>query len=134
MAFGRACAPGRVEPSSGGAARRGGIVSPRRGRYFASLRGRSEFRKVRRIGRRCRVGGVEVIVAVGQPGLPRVAVVAGKKVGGAVDRNRAKRRLRAAIAQAPVRGGHDYVVIATREVVGIPFDDLLSWVREAVEV
>ena len=88
---------------------------------------------MRRSGRRCRVGGVEVIVAAGGPGLPRVAVVAGKKVGRAVDRNRAKRRLREAIARAPVRGGHDYLVIATPEVIRVPFVDLVSWVSEAVE-
>ena len=80
------------------------------------------------------MGGVAVIVAAGEPGPPRVAVVAGRKVGRAVDRNRAKRRLREAIARAPVRGGHDYLVMATRAVVTVPFEDLIAWVGEAVEV
>jgi ribonuclease P protein component len=42
----------------------------------------------------------------------RVAVVASRKVGGAVARNRAKRRLRGALQDAAPPAGGDYVVVA----------------------
>jgi ribonuclease P protein component len=63
-----------------------------------------------------------------------VGIVAGKDVGSAVERNRAKRRLREAVARVPVRSGHDYVVIATRAVLEARFEELVAWVSEAVEV
>lgn len=50
----------------------------------------------------------------------RVGFTASKKVGGAVDRNRARRRLRAAVAEvlAPhAATGHDFVLVARGETV-----------------
>lgn len=73
-----------------------------------------------------------MITAPGRSGGPRVAVVAGRKVGSAVERNRAKRRLREAMAVAPIRAGHDYMVIASRDVVNAPFASVVAWVRRAV--
>ncbi|NIP92179.1 MAG: ribonuclease P protein component, partial [Akkermansiaceae bacterium] len=40
---------------------------------------------------------------------PRAAFVAGRAVGSAVRRNRAKRRLREALATIPLRDDRDYV-------------------------
>jgi ribonuclease P protein component len=60
-------------------------------------------------------------------------VVAGaKKVGGAVQRNRAKRRLREALAAVRLRDGHDYVVIASPAVLTAPFEEVELWLRKAV--
>ena len=72
--------------------------------------------------------------AVGEPGPPRVAVTADRRVGGAVARNRAKRRLREAIARSPIRFGRAYVVAATPVVVEAPFEELIAWVTAAVDV
>lgn len=107
--------------------------SRRNGRPFVSLRN-LEIRKVRRTGSRRRVGGIVLFDAPGEPGLPRVAVTAGKEVGGAVERNRAKRRLREAVARSPIRHGRDYVLIATPAVVEAPFEELTTWVRLAVDM
>jgi ribonuclease P protein component len=84
---------------------------------------------VRRDGIRRRVGGITIFVAAGEPGLPRVAFVAGRAAGSAVDRNRAKRRLRQAVRQLPIREGHDYVVVGDGSVVTARFETVMAWVR-----
>jgi len=59
----------------------------------------------------------------------RVGYTASKKIGGAVVRNRAKRRLRAAAAAVlPLSGlpGTDYVLVARRETATRPFDSLVQ--------
>jgi ribonuclease P protein component len=59
--------------------------------------------------------------------------VAGKKkVGGAAQRNRAKRRLREALAVIPLREGNDYVVVASSTVLTAPFGEVVGWLRAAV--
>lgn len=104
------------------------------GRLYVSLRGRSEFERVFREGRRRRSGGIVIIVTPGSPGRPRVGLVAGaKKVGGAVQRNQAKRRLREALANVRLRDGHDYVIIASREVLGVPLGRLEEWLQACVD-
>jgi ribonuclease P protein component len=54
----------------------------------------------------------------------RVAVVAGRSVGDAVRRNRAKRRLRAAARQARLPDGTDLVIDACHAALTLPFDSL----------
>lgn len=87
---------------------------------------------MRRVGTRRRVGGVTAFAAPGEPGAPRVAFVAGRAVGGAVRRNRAKRRLREALRGVPLRDGCDYVVVASGAVTEAPFEVLVGWVRAAM--
>ena len=58
----------------------------------------------------------------------RVGFTATKKIGGAVERNRAKRRLRAAAAATlPLlgRAGHDYVLVARADTLTCGFDHLV---------
>jgi ribonuclease P protein component len=59
-------------------------------------------------------------------------VVAGKRVGNAVKRNRAKRRLRAAIHAANLRQNTAYVVVASSDVLDAPFVELTRWLNKAV--
>jgi ribonuclease P protein component len=59
----------------------------------------------------------------------RVGFTASRKIGGAVERNRAKRRLRAAAAAVlPLSGRErtDYVLVARPATLGRPFDGLLE--------
>jgi ribonuclease P protein component len=66
----------------------------------------------------------------------RVGFTASKKIGNAVARNRAKRRLRAAASQLlPLlgRGGHDYVLVARGTTVARPFPALLSDITTALK-
>jgi ribonuclease P protein component len=65
----------------------------------------------------------------------RAGFTATKKIGGAVERNRAKRRLRAAAAAVlPLLGkqGNDYVLVARRETLTRPFEQLLSDLQNAL--
>lgn len=56
--------------------------------------------------------------------LSRFGFVASKKVGGAVVRNRVRRRLREAARLTPVQPGWDVVVIARKEAVGASYADI----------
>jgi ribonuclease P protein component len=52
-------------------------------------------------------------------------------VGSAVRRNRAKRRLREALAVIPLRDDRDYVVVAAAIAADAPFEELIRWLRRA---
>ncbi len=65
----------------------------------------------------------------------RFGLTVTKKVGNAVIRNRARRRLRAAIRlhdRLPVRAGHDYVLVARVEALRLPFAALQRDLVQAV--
>jgi len=58
---------------------------------------------------------------------PRFGFTVTKAIGGAVDRNRIRRRLKAAVsavAETAARPGHDYVLIARKSALEISFDAL----------
>jgi ribonuclease P protein component len=66
----------------------------------------------------------------------RVGFTASKKVGNAVARNRAKRRLRAAVGQVMAdhaASAHDYVVIARQETVGRAYSSLVQELETALK-
>lgn len=65
-------------------------------------------------------------------GPPQVGIVAARRVGNAVRRNRAKRRLREAMTNVELQPNTAYVVIASPNVVTMSFDDLIRHLREAV--
>ncbi len=125
------CVPAPAAPSSDGDVKRGVVVSPLDGRPYSPLRSRSDFQRVFRTGGRRRSGGVTVVAAPGPSGTVRVGVVAGRKVGGAVARNKAKRRIREAVARVGLRDGVDYVVIASQEVNHVEFERLVLWIDQA---
>ena len=63
------------------------------------------------------------------PPAPRIGFTASRKIGIAVARNRARRRLRAAVAAVlPKSGrpGFDYVVVARSGTLTRPFADLIA--------
>lgn len=66
----------------------------------------------------------------------RIGLTASKKVGNAVARNRAKRRLRALARDILVREaalGHDYVLVARAATASRPFDRLASDLRSSLK-
>jgi len=87
-------------------------------------------------GLSCARGGV-VIQRLARRGRSGMAVgfTATKKIGGAVDRNRAKRRMREAARQLlPLHGepGHDYVFVARAGLIARPWARLLDDVKIAL--
>jgi len=76
---------------------------------------------------------VVVVSHVGTAGVVQVGLIVGRAVGPAATRNRVKRRLRAAVRETPLQTGHDYVVIAGREVENAGFEALKEWLIGAVE-
>ena len=65
----------------------------------------------------------------------RIGFTASKKVGNAVARNRAKRRLRAAVRQvmaAHAAPAHDYVLIARNETPEHPYTSLVAELETAL--
>ncbi len=70
------------------------------------------------------------------PPAPRIGFTASRKVGIAVERNRARRRLKAAVESVlPRRGepGFDYVVIARSETLTRSFADLIADLETALQ-
>lgn len=66
---------------------------------------------------------------------PRVGYTASKKIGNAVARNRAKRRLRAAVHELRVlaQPGWDYVLVARPQAtIARPFADLVADLKRAL--
>ncbi len=77
------------------------------------------------------MGGVTVVTAPGAAGVTRVGLIAGRRVGPATRRNRAKRRLRHALRMVPPPPGTDNVVIASPEVATAPYEEILEWLSTA---
>ena len=101
---------------------------------IATLKKRSDFLRVRAAARRWAAPGL-VLQAAAMPEtdaeeeLVRVGYTASRRIGNAVQRNRAKRRLRAAVAHvmpASAQCGCDYVVIARAATLARPFDALVG--------
>ena len=117
------------------------------GQRIARLTQRSEFLHAAAQGRKSAMPGL-VLQAV-RPAVKRrveedtdgdevpfrVGYTASRRVGGATQRNRAKRRLREAVARVMpghAKPGHDYVVIARAATVHRAFDDLLKDLETAL--
>ena len=97
---------------------------------------RPEYLRAAARGRKAARPGL-VLQALAQPGAPlRVGFTATKKLGGAVVRNRCKRRLRAAIRHALEEAdivGFDLVLIARDATATRPWDQLLGDLRGALK-
>ena len=113
--------------------RRAASGSPPEPANWVALRRPAEFRRVLDTGRRRRIGGVTVVTAPGATGATRVGLIAGRRVGSATRRNRAKRRLRHALREVPPPPGTDNVVIASPEVVTAPYEEILEWLSTAFQ-
>jgi ribonuclease P protein component len=67
--------------------------------------------------------------------LPRVGFTVTKKTGNAVERNRIRRRLRAAMGDVVPRkaqAGFDYVIVARRQALSSPFETMIEELERAL--
>jgi len=94
------------------------------------LKSRPEFLRVREgERRRGRYFIVEVLDREATEEAPRAGFTVTKKQGNAVERNRMRRRLKEAVrhaAQFAMLPGHDYVIVAHRDMLNAPFEELTN--------
>lgn len=90
---------------------------------------------VQRVFREGRPVHGERMVLFVAPGSGGVAFIAGRRIGGAVRRNRARRILRAALQQVAPGGmrDHDVVVVAREEIRGARTQDLTAEMGELLD-
>ncbi|GMU40454.1 MAG: hypothetical protein AMXMBFR23_13200 [Chloroflexota bacterium] len=97
------------------------------------LRRRGDFALVMRTGRRARHDLLQVVArGTGEP-VTRIGLSVGKQVGGAVVRNRLKRRLRMILRDLPWREGFHVVIVARPGCDSARYDELTSALRTCVE-
>jgi ribonuclease P protein component len=96
------------------------------------IRDRATFEALRRSRLRGRRGAVTVTFSSGGV-RPRVAYAVGKKVGGSVERNRLRRRLRAAVAEAESGVAPGAYLVAAGPAAGeLGFEELKRTVAAAM--
>lgn len=110
--------------------------SPGAGRFPKDrrIRRRAEFTHVLESGIRVKGRFFTVLMASNTAGQPRLGLVASRKLGDAVRRNRAKRLIREVFRQTPPlpgRQGIDVVVIPRRELFDADYSSLESELRGA---
>jgi ribonuclease P protein component len=91
----------------------------------------TDFKRVRRIGRSYAHPLIVLVVATNDVQQVRVGIVAGKTVGGAVERNLAKRRLRACIDPyiPQLRAGRDLIFLARKPMDQAGFAEICAAVQ-----
>lgn len=91
-----------------------------------SLTRNGQFQRLYRKGTSNVTSTMVVYAAKNRLGLNRLGITAGKKVGGAVERNRAKRRIRELFrnALAELEQGYDFCIVARTYTVEAPPEKL----------
>ncbi len=104
-----------------------------RGACPPRLKRRAEFLAVAQRGRK-QARGALLVQALAQPGPLRMGFTATKKLGNAVVRNRAKRRMReiARLEFGANREGYDIVMVAREGITTAPFATLRQAFRDAL--
>jgi len=111
-------------------------MKPRRFQKVERLLKRSQFEKVMARGRKRRVENIcTVLFLKNDLNHPRLGIIASKKVGNAVIRNKAKRRIREIFRLHKGEGdpAMDIVVISGKKLVHLPFSILESKLAQTLK-
>jgi ribonuclease P protein component len=95
----------------------------------ARLKGKREFDTVFSEGRALANSFVVLKSVPNSIGVNRYGIVAGRRLGNAVERNRVKRRLRAMVSNIAVREGWDVVLVARKPATEIDYHTLENAIR-----
>ncbi|MFA5056446.1 MAG: ribonuclease P protein component [Dehalococcoidia bacterium] len=96
----------------------------------ARLKGKKEFDTVFTEGRSWANNFVVLRAVPNSAGVNRYGIVAGRRLGSAVVRNKAKRRLRAMVSSIAVREGWDIVLVARKAAVETDYHTLEKAARD----
>jgi ribonuclease P protein component len=102
------------------------------------LQKRSQFLTIARTGRKAVTQGIVLQARPLEPGHEteiKVGYTASRKVGGSVQRNRARRRLRAVVhdvMNAMAKPGHEFVLIARANTLTRSYNGLLADLKRAL--
>lgn len=88
------------------------------------IRRRTEFERIYAAGAKIHGRYMTLFVMMNDANAPRLGVAATRKLGSAVDRNRAKRRARELFRRRKNIGGLDIVIVPRREMLDAPFANL----------
>jgi ribonuclease P protein component len=88
------------------------------------IRRRAEFERIYNEGARIHGQFMTVFVRPNGGRGPRLGVAATRKLGSAVERNRAKRRAREVFRRRKIAAGLDIVIVPRREMLDAPFASL----------
>ncbi|MBI5199032.1 MAG: ribonuclease P protein component [Nitrospirae bacterium] len=93
-----------------------------------------EFKDIYKIGNAFRSDCLVLFVKKNNINYPRYGLSVGKKIGGAVIRNRVKRRLREIMRELlrSIQGGFDLVFVARKGTEDMNFNDLKDRVKELI--
>jgi ribonuclease P protein component len=105
--------------------------------HMGRLTKRSEFLRVAAGRRRWAAPGLVLEARKGEKGDEslRIGFTVSRKVGGAVERNRARRRLRAvarSVLPCHAMGGFDYVLIGRKATLTRAYDGLIADLKESL--
>lgn len=100
-----------------------------------SLKRNKEFRRVYRIGKSAGSRTLVLIYAPGRQPDKKIGFAVGRKIGGAVVRNRVKRRLREAVTPLlpEIAPGCRLIFIARSPILDADFGEIQTTVRRLVE-
>ncbi|MFH1446576.1 MAG: ribonuclease P protein component [Chloroflexota bacterium] len=99
------------------------------------LKSSEEIKHIRQAGISYSTPLVVLITLPNQSSQTRIAVVASRSVGGAVQRNRCKRLIREAAAPfiEQIQTGNDIIIIARSRLIGVEFEQVIQAIESLLE-